>query len=66
MEERLVDLETRLAFQDQALEHLTAAVLDQGQALRELRAEVERLRRLLMQLAPSQVGERSEEPPPHY
>ena len=67
MEERLIDLESRLAFQDEAIEHLTATLLGQEKAMAELRAEVERLKQLVVQLAPSQVGERGDEPPPpHY
>ncbi len=67
MEQRLIDLESRLAFQDEAIEHLTATVLTQEKALAELQAEVARLKQLMIQLAPSQVGDRAEEPPPpHY
>ena len=67
MEERLIDLESRLAFQDEAIEHLTATLLSQEKSLAELQAEVQRLKELVIQLAPAQVGQPADEPPPpHY
>ncbi len=67
MQERLDDLETRLAFVDEAVSTLTDADTTQSrrllaleQAVRDLRAELSSMR--------SAVGHdaRDEPPPPHY
>ncbi len=72
LEQRLVDLETRLAFQEHALQELSDAVAaaraeEAGNALRLHRALAE-LRQLRSMLAASPVvgDAASEPPPPHY
>ncbi|HAI58680.1 MAG TPA: hypothetical protein DCM32_02215 [Xanthomonadaceae bacterium] len=66
-EHRLTELETRLAFQEQALQELSEALADariEGQKTRELLIRVlddlKQLRRALM------ADPASEPPPPHY
>lgn len=66
-EQRLVELETRLAFQEHALQQLSEALADarnEGQSTRELltRAldDLMQLRRALM------ADPADESPPPHY
>lgn len=66
-EQRLVELETRLAFQEHALQQLSEALADarmEGQSTRELltRAldDLMQLRRTLM------ADPADESPPPHY
>ncbi len=65
-ETRITELETRLAFQEQALQELS-------DALAAARLESERtaalLRRVLAELAQArsgEVGDPADEPPPHY
>jgi len=72
LEQRLVDLETRLAFQEQALLELSDALAaarseEAGNALRLHRA-LEELRQLRSAMAASPVtgDAASEPPPPHY
>ena len=72
LEQRLVDLETRLAFQEQALLELSDALAaarseEAGNALRLHRA-LEELRQLRSAMAASPVtGDAANEPPPpHY
>jgi SlyX protein len=72
LEQRLVDLETRIAFQEQALEELSdalAAARD-GEARNALLLHrmVEELRQLRSAMAASPItGDASSEPPPpHY
>ena len=72
LEQRLVDLEMRLAFQEQALHELSDALADaraeeSRNALRLHRA-LEELRQLRSALAASPVtGDAANEPPPpHY
>lgn len=72
LERRLVDLETRLAFQEHALQELSDALAaaraeESANALRLHRA-LEELRQLRSALANSPVvgDAASEPPPPHY
>jgi len=67
MEERLIEVETRLAFQDDALQALNAVVVRQQQEIDLLRREIEALKSQLKAVAPGLVASQSEEtPPPHY
>lgn len=67
MDDRLIEVETRLAFQDDALQALNAVVVRQQQEIALLRRELEALRAQLKVMAPGLVASRSEEtPPPHY
>ena len=67
MENRLEELETRIAFQEASIEELTRTTLAQQQAIENLQAQLDYLKSLLKDLTPSAVAPRSEEtPPPHY
>jgi SlyX protein len=67
MENRLVDLETRLAFQDNTLQELNAVVVRQQQDIAALTREIEALKAQYKALAPELVANRADEaPPPHY
>jgi SlyX protein len=67
MDDALTDLQARLTYQEDDLKHLGETVMRQQRELDELRRELERLTAMVRDLAPSQVGERAEEPPPpHY
>lgn len=67
MENRLVELETQLAFQDDALQALNAVVVRQQLEIAALTREVEGFKVQLQALAPARVASRTEEtPPPHY
>ncbi len=68
LEERIVELETRLAFQDDAQHQLDQALLEQQKRIAALEQKLERLTRDLHTLqdsAPSLPPE-LEPPPPHY
>ncbi len=67
MEQRIDELETRLAFQDDLLHQLNEVVTRQDREILMLRGEIERIRQQFYQLLPmlnSPMGE--EPPPPHY
>ena len=67
MEERIVELETRLAFQEDAIHHLNQTVAEQRRQLDELGQMVEQLKQRLRTLSPSPLeGDQPEPPPPHY
>ncbi len=72
MEQRLVDLETRLTFQEQALQELSdalAAARDaESRNALQLHRALEDLRQMRSALAASPVtgDAASEPPPPHY
>jgi SlyX protein len=67
MEDRLIEVETRLAFQDDTLQALNDVVAHQQQEIDLLRREIEALKAQLKAMAPSLVASRTEEsPPPHY
>ena len=67
MESRIVELETRLAFQEHTLQELNDVVTRQQQEIQQLGRELEALRAQIRALAPTLVAERGEEtPPPHY
>jgi SlyX protein len=64
---RLDTLETKIAYQDQVIEELNKAVVEQWNTLDALRSRVEglqeRIRDIQDRAAPDQ---RDEPPPPHY
>lgn len=67
MESRITDLEIRLTHQEAALEELTLNMLRQQKTIETMGRELEQIKRLLRDLAPSQIAPLSEEtPPPHY
>lgn len=67
LQERLVELETKIAFQDQTIETLNVVVTQLRDEVDRFTREVEALKVQLRTVAPSLVADRSEEkPPPHY
>jgi SlyX protein len=67
MENRFIELETRLAFQDNGLQELNAVVVRQQREIDALTRELETLKAQLRTLAPELVANRADEaPPPHY
>ncbi|MEW8374209.1 MAG: SlyX family protein [Candidatus Thiodiazotropha sp.] len=67
MDDRIVDLESRLAFQEQAIHTLSETLVEQQRTINSLNRTVDALRQRLQALQPSplQSGE-TEPPPPHY
>ena len=67
MQDRLAEVETRIAFQEQTIQQLNEVVTGQQDEIDRLAREVEELRAQLLTLAPSLVERRDDEaPPPHY
>lgn len=67
MDERLNELETRIAYQDHTLQELNEVIVRQQQEIDGLRRELEVLRAQIRSLTPALIAGRGEEtPPPHY
>lgn len=65
--QHLVELEERLAHLEAGLESVTDALLARERELRDAWLAIERLKSQVAELAPSAVGDASQEPPPpHY
>lgn len=63
----IVELETRLAFQEHTLQALNDVVTRQQQQIEDLIREIQALKDRLRAAAPSPVGPLEDErPPPHY
>lgn len=66
LEERVADLESRLAFQDDAMQTLSDVVYEQERAIERLRLQMQVLIKRLEELQ-GEVGVADDEaPPPHY
>ena len=66
-EDRLTQLEERLAHQELALDNLTRSSLDHDRLLADIRNQLEHIKSMLKELAPGQADDiGSEPPPPHY
>ncbi len=66
MQNELVELETKLAFQEDLIQALNQTVAEQQQELLELKRDVEELQVQLRAMAPSLASGTTDEPPPHY
>lgn len=67
LEERLTELEVRLAFLDDAMGTLNDAVAAHERVTRTLRVDLDRLRTELLAVRGALAHDaRSEPPPPHY
>ncbi|MCY1401389.1 Protein SlyX [compost metagenome] len=66
LEERVADLESRLAFQDDALQTLSDVVYEQERVIERLRLQMQVLIKRLEELQ-GEVGVADDDaPPPHY
>ena len=67
MENKIVDLQSKLAFQDETINELNEVITDQQNQLDQLREEIRLLGLRIASVAESSsVSEEKEPPPPHY
>lgn len=67
MQQILIELETKIAFQEQTIEDLNQALIQQQFAIDKLQLQVRNLAEKLQGISASNVASRAEEvPPPHY
>ena len=67
MENKIIDLQSKLAFQDETITELNEVITDQQNQLDQLREEIRLLGLRIASVAESSsVSEEKEPPPPHY
>ena len=67
MENKIIDLQSKLAFQDETINELNEVITDQQSQLDQLREEIRLLSLRIASVAESSGGtEEKEPPPPHY
>jgi SlyX protein len=67
MDERIIELETRLAFQEEGIHQLNQSLQHQQQIINGLQREIEELRQRLKAVSASPLdADAAEPPPPHY
>ena len=66
MDDRIVELETRLAFQEEHLEVLSQTVGRQQRVIDDLRRDLDELHQRLKAIATVPMKRHGQEPPPHY
>lgn len=67
MENKIVELQSKLAFQDETINELNEVITDQQNQLDQLRVEIRLLGLRIASVAESSsVSEEKEPPPPHY
>lgn len=67
MESRIVELETRIAYQEDMIQSLNDVVAKQESKIDSLQLAIEQLRQQMLQMGSGPVADPSQEtPPPHY
>jgi SlyX protein len=66
MQNEIIELETKIAFQEDMIQALNSTLAEQQQELVELKRDIEELQTQLRNLAPSLTAAITEETPPHY
>ena len=66
MDQAIIDLQTKLSFQDELLEQLNQIITDQQQQISRLELKLESLKSQVQTMQSTQVVSDANEPPPHY
>jgi len=67
MEDRIISLETRIAFYEKTIEDLSSVVFEQAQTIGKLVQEVRQIKELQISAENSILKDlKDETPPPHY
>ncbi|EJN39989.1 hypothetical protein PMI38_00490 [Pseudomonas sp. GM84] len=66
LESRVIELETRLAFQDDTIQALNDVVVAQGQVIERLQLQMAELIKRYEEMVGQYGNEGEEAPPPHY
>ncbi|WDY56854.1 SlyX family protein [Pseudomonas sp. PSKL.D1] len=65
-ESRIIELETRQAFQDDTIQALNDVVVEQGRVIERLQLQVAELIKRYEDMVGQYGGQGEEAPPPHY
>lgn len=66
-ENKIEELQTKVAFQEHTIETLNEAVFEQQKQIHDLQFQLTHIKNKLKQISTSQLADESEEtPPPHY
>ncbi|AGZ36620.1 hypothetical protein C4Q28_07560 [Pseudomonas sp. SWI6] len=65
-ESRIIELETRQAFQDDTIQALNDVVVEQGRVIERLQLQMAELIKRYEEMVGQYGGEGEEAPPPHY
>ena len=67
MEERVTELESRVAFQDDTIQKLNDVIIEQQHQIDQLSAQMAAVKEQIQALVPELIADQSQEtPPPHY
>lgn len=66
MNQEIIDLQTKLSFQDELLEQLNQIITDQQQQISRMEVRFEALKSQVQTMQSTQVVSDANEPPPHY
>jgi len=67
MEDRFIELETRISFQESTIHDLNDIITRQQKQIDDLNLQMELLKKRVQSIQPSNIKDESEEtPPPHY
>lgn len=66
MQNVIIELETKIAFQEDMIQSLNSTLAEQQRELVELKRDIEELQTQLRNLAPSLSSATTDETPPHY
>jgi SlyX protein len=66
MQNKIIELETKVAFQEDMIQALNRTVAEQQQELVELKRDLEELETQLRSLAPALSSAITDDTPPHY
>lgn len=66
MQNDIIELETKISFQEDMIQSLNSTLAEQQQELVELKRDIEELQTQLRNLAPSLSAATTDETPPHY
>ncbi|MFQ5354949.1 MAG: SlyX family protein [Mariprofundaceae bacterium] len=67
LEDRIIDLETKFAYQDHTIQELNEVIIRQQIQIGSLENQLQRIRNHLKEITPSEIEHSEDEaPPPHY
>jgi SlyX protein len=66
MQNDIIELETKIAFQEDMIQALNRTLAEQQQELVELKRDIEELQTQIRNIVPSLLSNTTDETPPHY